>query len=153
MQYIRIYGCAIVHRYQLLVLSLLKLIMRTNSQLYFKRDYKNVLRLGVWLYIVTKCARLQFCNRMFIYCAMNELLTEGFVIGDSRVCKPAEKVFCERNQSKTKAVCYIAFNGPFFYGFIPHYNVHRMQFVHLIFLDKQHTDYSLHTACFVRKIM
>jgi len=59
-------------------------IVQTNTRWYFKPEYKNILRPGVGLYLVSKCAILQFCYRMFIYCATSELLTEALVIRDGR---------------------------------------------------------------------
>jgi hypothetical protein len=69
---------------------------------------------------------------LFICCATSELLTEALAIRDGRTAVP-QRQFCERNQSKTKAVCYIGCNGPFLYGFVTHYIVLPVQCVRLIF--------------------
>jgi len=84
----------------LLVLSLFKLIVQTNSRWYFKREYKNVLRLGVGLYLVSKYASLQFCDQMFIYCATNELLTEAVVIRDGRTAARRDSFVNATNQKQ-----------------------------------------------------
>jgi len=82
------------------VLSLLKLIVQTNSRWHFKREYKNIHRLGVGLYLVSKCAKLQFCNRIFIHCATNELLTEALVIRDGRTAALRDSFVEATNQKQ-----------------------------------------------------
>jgi len=139
----RIYECAICAQV-LLVLDLCRLIVGTYSRWSVRMEAFSGYVVG--LYLVSKCTVLQFCNRMFIYCAANELLTEALVIRDGRTAVLRDG-FVGSNQSKTNVICHIGCDGPFLYGFVPHYNVHRVQFVHLIFRYSRRTASTRRTGC------